>query len=177
MTVNQRWGDSSLIYSSFCEFLLKKMTTTLPTCVIPTAGETVIFHQPPTNTTNTSWAPRFNLVEGNQFPAPRSAKSVSLFYSFSLSGMPSFPSYQHVRTLLSLTHPLGSRFVGFKTDQSGKKAKWMLSLSTHILKMYLFTCLLPDSKTKYNPLTVWQIAVRDNGDALNANLIRMELKS
>lgn len=50
------------------------------------AEESVNFHQPPTSTTDTIWALRFNPIPVNQPPEPHSAK---IYFTFSLSGIPS----------------------------------------------------------------------------------------
>lgn len=92
------------IYGSFCEFLLK-MATTLPTCIMPTSWS-VNFHQPPTSTTDTIWALRFNPIQANQPPEPHSAKYILLF-PFQESLLPS----QGFRTLLRVSSSSENRFL------------------------------------------------------------------
>lgn len=82
------------------------------------AEESVNFHQPPTSTTDTIWALRFNPIPVNQPPEPHSAKYILLF-PFQESLLPS----QGFRTLLRVTSCFENRFfqMTWQTDQWGRQ--------------------------------------------------------
>lgn len=148
------------------------MATTLLTCIMPTSWKKCQF--PPASHQHNwhIWALRFNPIQITQPPEPHSAKYILIFL-FQKSLIPS----QGFRTLLRVTSSFENRFfqMTWQTDLWGRK-----NLHPHFQPIYSrcsFPRLLLDSKSKYKTLTVWEITFQGNGYTLNANLIKIELKS